>query len=192
MWNFEIINSIQLEIWKWKTELIVIPCLDFGYFEKGKGRNLENLTFLKRNPLDLKFRKKDIWQTELNIREYVRRGYQEGWNLCSLDNNLTEMSLEPGAKKMTSITFLGQCLKIIQEDKCGKMCTKVISAPLLYLLGWEIVPAPAEKRTIRTWGACHQIRQGLIFRTIFLRNKVDGNLQVVKTTPLHTYRISNV
>ena len=102
------------------------------------------------------------------------------------------MSLEPGAKKMTSITFLGQCLKIIQEDKCGKMCTKVISAPLLYLLGWEIVPAPAEKRTIRTWGACHRIRQGLIFRTIFLRNKGDGNLQVVKTTPLHTHRILNI
>ena len=163
-WN----KSYQLEIWKWKTELIVIPCLDFGYFEKGKGRNLENLTFLKRNPLDLKFRKKEIWQTELNIR----RGYQEAWNLCSLDNNFTEMiwmNLEPGAKKMTSITFLGQCLKIIQEDKCGKMCTKVISAPLLYLLGWEIVPAPAEKQTIRTWGACHQIRQGLIFRTIFFK-----------------------
>ena len=86
------------------------------------------------------------------------------------------MNLGPGAKKMASITFLVKCLKIIQEDKCGKMCTKVISAPLLYLLGWEIVPAPAEKRTIRTWGACHQIRQGLIFRTIFKEPEGDGKL----------------
>ena len=34
-------------------------------------------------------------------------------------------------------------------DCCNKVCKKVISTPLLYLLSLEIVRTPAEKRTIR-------------------------------------------